>query len=366
MSLQYCTFWYPTIYHQDLLCLYQHGKVFSGFISDKGKAKYHISILLDDKENLHITSSISNKVKFDVVLTKTNIRRNGFVQYSFDLSDVPTGYEADFKKVLCKDAYHISKQFYHNHETNHGEEGRDSALRAIITNTPEPVDTYDNRFLIGFLTDYTTVFQVYAREISSLNVKVQSREDMVSRLEKFIRNNPSHGDIKSIKTAIQNHNKAITTLCLDINKMCENALIEYTYCKTLWSSKYNLSFHHNTIPHGTVRNNLRRQALNIRNSIRYIENIKYKNQNRFNLLSIMLLDELNSTTERIDEVLSQNRQTGKTNSIITWFSVFLAIIFGIKSVIDSDSSTHIVWFITLVAGAIVFAYLIAKSRQRKI
>jgi hypothetical protein len=357
MAAQYCTFWYPTIYHQNLVCLCPPGKIVSDEISDKGKKKYHLSILIDSAENLIVTSEMADG-SFVVKLKPTTVRRNGFIQYEFDVDSIPDGHFEDFKKVLGKDVYHLAKQFYHSHEAD---SGKDGALRAIVTEAPEPVDIENNRFLLGFLENYTPVFMGYAKELSFLNSEVQKRERLVGYLETFIEQNPTHPQISEYNRTAKKHREDIVSFSLDINRQCENALIEYTYSKTLWSSKYNQSFLHEKITTDETQNNHRRQALNIRNSIRYIENIKYKNQNRLNRLTKHLLDDMKATAERIDLVLWHNRKTEKINSLVTWFSVFLAIVFGTLVFVYKENDLFnkgmIIWAIVFAVGIIIFAGL---------
>ncbi|MCL2727454.1 MAG: hypothetical protein FWD56_03635 [Bacteroidales bacterium] len=72
-----------------------------------------------------------------------------------------------------------------------------------------------------------------------------------------------------------------------LNSFCENALIEYVYCKTLFESKYNklikIGASDVTDPELQVdhldvkRKDLYKIALNIENSIRYIKYIQQKN-----------------------------------------------------------------------------------------
>ena len=59
-----------------------------------------------------------------------------------------------------------------------------------------------------------------------------------------------------------------------INKFCEGASTEYVYCKTLLESRYNWRIKKDNYTEAEYDD--RRTALNIRNSIRYIETAKYR------------------------------------------------------------------------------------------
>jgi len=68
-----------------------------------------------------------------------------------------------------------------------------------------------------------------------------------------------------------------------IGMLCEGALTEYVYCKTLLESKYNSQVTHNKIDLANKTeseviefNKWRKKACNIRNAIRYIETVKYR------------------------------------------------------------------------------------------
>ena len=62
-----------------------------------------------------------------------------------------------------------------------------------------------------------------------------------------------------------------------INQLCEGASTEYVYCKTLLESRYNWKIQKDN--YGEAEYDDRRTALNIRNSIRYIETAKYRYSN---------------------------------------------------------------------------------------
>lgn len=68
-----------------------------------------------------------------------------------------------------------------------------------------------------------------------------------------------------------------------IGMLCEGALTEYVYCKTLLESKYNSQVTHNRFDSTNKTENeileldkWRKKACNIRNAIRYIETVKYR------------------------------------------------------------------------------------------
>lgn len=395
----YCTFWYPTIFHQELMPLtkLEQGKIQgrSCDISDESQDKrYLLNITLDYQGNLIVTSSYnkdknSEPIVFAVTLCKTEHRRSGFVQYRVDASKIyPECLEIFKNIILVKDVYHLAKEFYHEHEAD---PEKDAALRAVITQTEGGIDGDDNLFLIKFLTDFTPVFESYAREISSLNSSVIEVE------RNLMKDKRPEIQEEQYQQAKKKAEDAILWMVYKINRLCENACIEYTYCKTLLSSKYNKSFIHNlkiaeSDPLRDQKNEWRRNALNIRNSMRYIENIKYKNQNRLGRQSRDLVQEIDAVvaetkdnteaiqtiteevrivikevktnTENIKLALAKGKQAEKINLTFARFSIFISIIFGSFALLDDKLDDKVfacltirqVGWISLFAGICVFIF----------
>lgn len=352
----YCTFWYPTIFHQELKPLSgpgnEHVKERSCDISDESENKsYLLKITLDYQGNLTVRSEYrtdqdSQPSVFVVTLQKTDHHRSGFVQYRVDEKRILPECLDKFKNIiLVKDVYHLAKEFYHEHEAD---PEKDAALRAVITPDEGGIDEDDNRFLMGFLMDFTPVFESYARQISRLNnAVVEAERNLEKRKKKLVPDERYQQEKNKAEDAILG-------MVYQINRLCENACIEYTYCKTLLSSKYNKSFVHNlevdeSDPLKDQKKEWRRNALNIRNSMRYIENIKYKNQNRLGRQSRTLVQEIdevvadvkNNTkkvrdntvevkdnTENIKLALAKGKQVEKINRTLTFLSVFVSFAFG--------------------------------------
>lgn len=311
----YCTFWYPTIFHHKLKPLLPYSRQLETFICDGSDNTYKISIQLDKEGNLFVTSTYKEGPKgkdekekeFTLELHRTKYHRNGFVQYSFDKNVIPTGHLEKFKNILVKDIYHLAKEFYHQHEVDIN---KDAALRAVITEKEGGIDEDDNQFLISFLKDFAPVFERYAKHISYANNELIKREKRISIIEE---------KKKDSKSKYRNN---VFKIAQVINQLCENACIEYTYCKTLLSSIHNKSFIHNL----QIKKNdklleekkeWRRCALNIRNSMRYIENMKYKNLNRINKVAQYLLEDLNGLLENVNTVTDEVKiNTESTKSVI--------------------------------------------------
>lgn len=76
----------------------------------------------------------------------------------------------------------------------------------------------------------------------------------------------------------------------EASRLCEGALTEYVYCKTLLESRYNTLVSHDRRDGEQLDEKMiegRRQACNIRNSIRYIETVKYRCTNaQYNSLNM--------------------------------------------------------------------------------
>lgn len=103
-----------------------------------------------------------------------------------------------------------------------------------------------------------------------------------------------------------------------------------------------------------------------------IENIKYINQNRFNRFSVYKLDEAKRLQEESKslqneskDLIHQVRHTEKKNSVVSGFSVFLSVLFGLAQIFSSaislstENAQKEDWAflcagIVLIVGAIIF------------
>lgn len=101
----------------------------------------------------------------------------------------------------------------------------------------------------------------------------------------------------------------------EIGMLCEGALTEYVYCKTLLESKYNTHVTHNKFDENgkseqevSELDRWRKKACNIRNAIRYIETVKYRCSNA-------QLNSVNLTLKKADK-LSQNAKIWTVVGII--------------------------------------------------
>ena len=121
---------------------------------------------------------------------------------------------------------------------------------------------------------------------------------------------------------------------MELSSLCIDSLIEYTYCKTLIESKYNDDYRHDCeFPAGDLtkftvsphvhpeliaKDERRKKAFNIRNSIRYIENVKQKCERLQNRITETLLDELNELSNNHFEILKYLKEiTNKVDTQVT-------------------------------------------------
>lgn len=410
--MAYCVFWYPTIYQRKLVVLecYREGNgrldqskcfIKGEDIADDG-IPFHLTIKFGEDENFSVKFEPKSmpSESFEIELNKVDENEDGFVLYEFDSTLVPPTHYGDFENVLRRNVYHNVKRFYHIHETN---EERDRSLVAFISNTDNILKKSDNEALISFLAGFEEIFRSYAYEISERNKIIQQTDDCVDEIEDNLRKLQSlqqEKDVafesekegqKAIKEAIQ----AMAIVGIEIanlSKFCSNALIEYTYYKTLAHSKNNISF----CIENTQNDEYRRKALNIRNSIRYIENIKYVNQTRFNRFSayrfeetIRLQAEVRESQEESKTLQEESKalqkqsknsinhihHTEKLNSVVTWFSVFLAVVFGLPMLVREFYSEEIFeWFYFMDAWIFIigmvffagwFAYVSIRNKKRR-
>ena len=340
--MKYVAVWFPTIFHKELAL---NNKIHDEFpIDDKSDHTYWVTLDFNERNNsIDIKSTLTNfgkKEEFTVVLTEIHKSNNGFVIYECDEQKIEEKYRETFfsEDLLLKPIYHKIKEFYHTHEAD---KEKDSALKAQCGDKRyASVDEFllKGDFLLNLLVDFETLFRASAETISDHNSKLQEK------LEEY-----------------KNSKEKIETLIKEtgeLSRLCENALIEYTYCKTLLTSIYNKFFQHSTgselLPADSddektrrekeTKVEYRRKALNIRNAIRYVENIKYKNQNRQNFI----ISEQNTILAKILKNGDRTQQIGLT---LTVLGVVYALLFGYKSNIEKLSCLNFQQLLLIVSGS---------------
>lgn len=151
---------------------------------------------------------------------------------------------------------------------------------------------------------------------------------------------PSSIDIKTLQEELEKRGKEVYlpfvnrlyTQISSLSKICHNALIEYTYCRTLLGSKYNDDYKHdslftqseveylseNPFPYSrlSIRDDRRKKAFNIRNSIRYIEDIRQKCSLLESTLTKILIEEVHGISKDNTDILSQVTNLTKGNTDI--------------------------------------------------
>ena len=337
---QYVVFWLPTIFHDTLQskkteitnCANKEG-FFD--LSDGSDYPYLAKFKLLEKGDIVVFSKVTTLngvVEFDTTLTLEykQKRRNGFMQFSFKETDVPENCRVPFKLNLTNPIYHKIKEFYHEHECN---TGKDSDLVPKITKDSIDLEKDDNSALVRFLVRFSDLFCETAKFISSLNAKANEvfreydaiSQDSISELDR--------DSLKELQSKmIEKINK--------INALCENVSIEYTYCRTLLASIHNKSFKHdvtlNTDDEDFEKKNLyRRKALNIRNSLRYIENIKFKNLNRQHKLLRISNEEIKNITTKVDETLKKSDKWQRISLVLAVYSILSGFRTEIHNYCDS-------------------------------
>ena len=331
--MKFITIWYPTIFHKEPTPLKLDEPTIKFEIDDNSTFPYWCTLEYAEYETsekvishcIKCKSEITKKDKsqdtFTVTFYNQSISRNGFAVYWCDENKIPEQYRNHFftEDVLLKPIYHKIKEFFHSHEAD---SEKDSVLIARCSeqiDKKNSIDAIDNVPLIGFLENFETMFCNSVNTISNLNSLIQEK------IKKYENNSYK---LELLIKATQ-----------DLNALCENALIEYTYCKTLLTSIYNQSFRHdvdielnkrlvneiNEKKKIEERIEYRRKALNIRNAVRYIENIKYKNQNRQDYI--------------LKEILKGGERTQVISLILGITGISYAFIFGYK-----DEIQKLMWF----------------------
>lgn len=102
-------------------------------------------------------------------------------------------------------------------------------------------------------------------------------------------------------------------------KLCESASVEYSYCKTLLESPFNWSIKKDN--YAKSEYNDRRSALNIRNSIRYIETVKEG-------ITHNQINNIFSILEKADNVSQTSTKISYLGLAITSLSLIISLIFA--------------------------------------
>ena len=327
---KYCTFWYPTIFHKQLTCPTHRTRI-TARISDGAEEPFDLDLQLCKNGNIHVGCQLSES-NFTVELKLKNVNFDGFAQYEFSTENIPC-YDK-FATILVKDVYHNAKSFYHIHESD---PGKDGALRGIITDSQINLESDDNEALFECLSMFEQIFRGYAHNISSVNIRLIEKEEDSTLSSETKYNILLRGSIA-------------------INNLCENASIEYTYYKTLVNSIYNKTFHHNlhidsTLPSASYEKmySAKRKALNIRNAVRYIENIKYKNSNRITSLERYVTDTIN--------------RSNKLSGTLAWWSVAISVLSFSSLVANIPNVVRII--LGVVAVCICLGFCIAFLKMKK-
>jgi hypothetical protein len=280
MSVKYCAFWYPTIFHGELEI--KNPGIKSKDISDKNDngTSHHVSIELCDNKNLVVTSYSDNEgtqIQAKVTLEYLDNTKSGFYLYQFNIEGQSS--EAIFlEKAIPHSVYHLAKSFYHEHELDEG--GGDAILHALIKDKKDEIKIRgrNNDCLKHYLGIYESKFRAYAESISKQNAFIKYNENDSGQY--FLNN--------SVRRPL-------------LIKACENAIIEYVYCKSILGSKHNRSGHHNIFdifnnrPEADIVDDdrvlsesddeLYKIALNIRNALRYITFVKETNWIAYSMYS---------------------------------------------------------------------------------
>lgn len=398
MEKLYCTFWYPTIFlNVDANIIPEkRGKPIYFNVEDDSDLFFKGSISIDDKECIFIKTSVKTntdcEINFDLKLVLIEKRSNGFRQYELqftdeetliaNISEIPRFKEKPatifvncFCKILCKAIYHKIKEFYHKHEADTGKDGDliaiwDTEETFVILDNEQINQCNDNKYLLSFLENFEKMFRMKAQNISDFNAIIQLRQ--TAFIDEFgienrwgVKTLPS----KNITKISDKKFYGLVDNIKQLDVLCENSLIEYTYCKTLLHSLYNKHFKHNIEELEDISLDIinlkkedanyeqvkkvydenkghRRQAINIRNSVRYIENIKYKNQNR----QFFCLQKLTSETQ---EILKNGDKIQIISIGLGLLSIIFAIVFGFKGELDKCTYSH-TFPIVLISSLFVF------------
>lgn len=399
-------------------------------------------------------NSSKGEWEFDIMFHCESQSRNGFAVYSYDrnyMADKIAGNDLESTdKVIDKllgNMYHHAKSLYHEHEVrSNSTEEADAKLEAYYyeldkdgkkqyLNYQPTLSTHNNKVLCYFLNQFESRFKLLAEtiskeyrqieyqankfkdqfaiilKISKVDGKIKPSDNQLSVLRKCLKfmdlyENPPFGSGKDLTVTADNYlqkcrdyqffvYKVLQNYLVKIKGVCENALIEYTYSKTLLCSKYNneyeinidfdntelwyLSKYNNYLSDNIdeklkARDQRRKYAFNIKNSIRYIVDIQSKCEtigteillgliNMTNILSVENQEIIKSTddlTQKNTKVLDASEKSNRKSSALGWMSVGLGIVsLYIAYGVDNSSNK---WILFIGLAAIVYAvYSIIKD-----
>lgn len=185
----------------------------------------------------------------------------------------------------------------------------------------------------------------------------------------------------SIVDLINYHYDGLSALA----KECTDSLIEYTYCKTLLESKYNDLYKHNRYftkqdlknfledpndPNLLQKDYCRKKAFNIRNSIRYIEDIKQKCDIEGVRITEMLIEEVHGISKdsetilgRIKKLTEETAESNSLSSFLGWLSLAIAI-FSLGGLFQC-TAFKLVCLAVAVAVFVICYFFVPKIKKKK-
>lgn len=360
---------------------------------------------LKDRYDLIFKLSDKDGCSFDTRFNCVDQSRNGFVIYSYDREKLISNYysiiakdsdDSDSEKndnidTLFISFYHYAKLFYHDHESDNECDGKYASYfytqetpqgpKKYLSESPSlstknnPVinwyiDQFEKQIVSNAedisqkLRDWTPQIEEYFKTKSSVsNALLGDNEDgiekAVKKLQALIGKRPCGipKEISSIQekkdylnnlyrsnisVLTQNYFEDLTVFL----SLCNNSLIEYTYCKTLLESKYNDRYKHDSEitkdelekrPSGIEeKDRCRKKAFNIRNSIRYIEDAKRKCEIWQNKITETLLDEIHDLSKDSREMLDESKKSNRLSIGLGILSVILGLLSGYLAIKGSE------------------------------
>ena len=356
---RYCAFWYPSVFHQTGLNVAERiHEISHKDISDNVPTTSY-RLFLDITEShrgdlifktyteFPLGGGGARSYKDELTLKFETQSNNGFVVYSYENDKV------DFDDYIYSSTfYHYAKSLRHCHEINHDS---DSGLSAMSDKEcsflPRDIFKQDNVVLRYYLKQYERLFaEHYAKYLSTRSAFYDKVIRVVDKFRNYLSSNGAislserdwqrielsiNAIIKEInginqdllgrsiglskvrgeaecrramKKILKKRGRICHLLLQNILQLCDNAEVEYTYCKTLLESKYNTETKHDVLfdkfevdalsrrSNASIRGNLLRRdesrkiANNIRNAMRYIGCIRDKCNNRIYELVDTVLD----------------------------------------------------------------------------
>jgi hypothetical protein len=294
---KYCAFWIPSINYGVPRLI---GDAFTPEVdaSDVDNKNHEhlisVEVKLKEEEIEHIrvvskmvdTTSSSLPREVVILLKEPQSSHTGMMSFSYEIDEADEQMKA-VDKIMPTFVYHLIKGLFHKHEYHI--EGRDSALKGLVSEDPVWIKGKDNEALVHYLGEYEKKFLTYRR------VLIDKLSETKERYEQF--KETSFEDLQELFLGLDDARK----LHSDIDALCHNALGESVYYQSLKRS-YDICREDSK--------SRQRLALNIQHALESIRLLQIENKNLWDARTYETMEALHKYSEilvkEVGHVLQEN------------------------------------------------------------